>query len=96
MKESKLRVVPPPPMPWSGTSSRKRSSGTLRIEAKVLRHPADLIYNILMFIQCWTNLPKEHDREALQEMASGLKAIYTSLAPRNDQLAIWDDVLSVC
>ena len=56
----------------------------LTIEKKVLRHPADLIFKILMFLQFWSSLSKEREQEALQAMAGELKAIYTSLAPRSD------------
>ena len=56
----------------------------LTIGRKVMRHPADLIYKILMFLQCWMGLSKERDRDALQAVVGELKAIYTSLPPRRE------------
>ena len=53
----------------------------LTIEHKVLRHPADLLFKMLMFIQCWARLSKDRDQAALLEMAGELRAIYASLAP---------------
>ena len=59
----------------------------LAMEAKVLRHPSDLIYKFFMFLQLWASLSKERDRDVLQAMAGALKAIYSSIAPRRDLLA---------
>ena len=56
----------------------------LSIEHKVLRHPADLIFKMLMFLQFWARLSKEREQVALQAVAGDLKALYASLAPRSD------------
>ena len=53
----------------------------LAMEAKVLRHPSDLVFKLSMFLQMWAGLSKARDREALQAMASELKAIYFVLVP---------------
>ena len=51
------------------------------MEAKVLRHLSDLIFKLYMFLHMWVGLSKARDREALQAMASDLKAIYFALVP---------------
>ena len=62
---------------WSLWVTRNK----LALEAKALRHPSDLIYKLFMFLQTWAGLSKVGDRDALLEMASALKAIYSSVAP---------------
>ena len=53
----------------------------LAIEAKIPKHPTDTIFKMFIFIQVWANLSKQQDKERLLQVASGLKAIYSSLAP---------------
>ena len=65
---------------WSLWVTRNK----LAIEGVVLKHPSDLVYKFMMFLQMWAQLSKEQDMEVLLDMAGGLKAIYSELKPRSD------------
>ena len=58
----------------------------LTIDLAVPKHPADIIFKLIMFTQVWANLAKEQDKEALLMLANGLRAIYRSITPGNDQV----------
>ena len=58
----------------------------LAIEGIIPKHPSDLVFKIVMFLQRWAQLSKEQDKVVLQDMAGGLKAIYSALKPRTDPL----------
>ena len=53
----------------------------LAIEGIVPRHPSDLIFKTMMFLQVWAGLAKVQDNAALQVLTSGLKEIYFELRP---------------
>jgi hypothetical protein len=44
---------------------------------KFLKHPTDVIFKIVIFVQLW--VPK--DKERLEWMAGELKKLYASMAP---------------
>ena len=51
----------------------------LTIESRAAKHPDDVVYKMLMFLQAWTKLAKHQYRERLWSLADGLKTIYTTL-----------------
>ena len=53
----------------------------LSIEHKIIKHPADIIYKTLIFLQLWCLNAKPVDRSRLGELVGRLKLLYTSNRP---------------
>jgi hypothetical protein len=48
---------------------------------KFLKHPTDVIFKIVIFLQLWVPSSKPKDKERLEWMAGELKKLYASMAP---------------
>jgi hypothetical protein len=53
------------------------------IEKKIINHPADFIYKILIFLQLWRPKFKGMEKEGLSWMERELRELYTSMKPRS-------------
>ncbi|KAK1693140.1 hypothetical protein QYE76_009837 [Lolium multiflorum] len=55
----------------------------LTIERKIINHPADVLYKIVILLQLWSTKFKGRDKEGLTWMANELRELYASMRPRN-------------
>jgi hypothetical protein len=51
----------------------------LTIESKVLRHPAEIVFKTMLFLQLWMPLARPKDLPHLRRAASGLKGLHAML-----------------
>ena len=54
----------------------------LSIERRIIKHPADVIYKTLIFLQLWCLNAKDKDRPRLEALVGKLKLFYTNNRPR--------------
>jgi hypothetical protein len=59
-----------------------RIRNKLAIESRVMRHPADVIFKTMLFLQLWLPLARPLDRGWIRGMTHELKLLHAaSLAP---------------
>jgi hypothetical protein len=54
----------------------------LSIESKLIKHPADVIFKTLVFLQLWTPAAKPRDQPSLRWLSVELKKLHAVHAPR--------------
>jgi hypothetical protein len=57
----------------------------LSIERKAIRHPADLIFKIVILLQLWEHPAKTKDKSSLAVMAHALRSIHVAVKPSDGQ-----------
>jgi hypothetical protein len=55
----------------------------LSIESKIIRHPSDVIYKTLVFLQLWVPTAKAKDQASLRWLICELRRIHASSAPND-------------
>jgi hypothetical protein len=53
----------------------------LTIESKLMKHPANIIFKSMLFLQLWTPLAKTPDRPGLRTVATQLRLLHAAHAP---------------
>jgi hypothetical protein len=62
---------------WAMWTTRNK----LIFKRKILKHPADLIFKSIIFLQLWQPLAKEGDKGALLWMENELRSLHAALRP---------------
>jgi hypothetical protein len=63
---------------WALSLTRNK----LSIESKLIKHPADIIFKTLMFLQLWTPTARSRDQPSLRWLSDELKKLHAVHSPR--------------